>query len=242
MRPQIPWVEQAQAIPDCPPGLEYLAYVDCLFIKQQVSVLEAFTGFEAANKYEVVNSLGQRVYLAVEKTDCCTRQCCGNNRPFEVSLYDAYQREVLKVKRYLRCDSCFFPCCLQKVDILTPNDQLIGSVKQTWSICVPNYKIRDAQENNVLSITGPFCTSSCCGDVEFEILSTHGDIKIGTLSKLYSGVIKEAFTDADNFRVTFPMDLNVTTKASLLGAALLIDFMFFEKQQGQGTDGIGMIA
>jgi len=50
----------------CLTGLEYLAYVDCLFIKQQVSVLEAFTGFEAANKYEVVNSLGQRVYLAVE--------------------------------------------------------------------------------------------------------------------------------------------------------------------------------
>ena len=65
----------------------------CFF---KVEILEAFTGFETANKYkvsetfvcvpivlsqniiwtffQVLNSVGQEVYKAKEDTDCCTRQ------------------------------------------------------------------------------------------------------------------------------------------------------------------------
>jgi len=42
-----------QAPANCPPGLEYLLHVDQLLVKQQVELLEAFTGFETANKYKV---------------------------------------------------------------------------------------------------------------------------------------------------------------------------------------------
>jgi len=42
---------------------------------------------------------------------------------------------------------------------------------------------------------------------------------------------KEAFTDADNFGITFPLDLDVKVKAVLVGAVFLIDFMFFEQAQ-----------
>ena len=48
-------------MPGCPPGLQYLTMVDQLLIKQKVEILEAVTGFETANKYEVLNSLGQNV-------------------------------------------------------------------------------------------------------------------------------------------------------------------------------------
>ena len=36
------------------------------------------------------------------------------------------------------------------------------------------------------------------------------------------------FTDADNFGVTFPIDLDVKMKATLLGATILIDYVYFE--------------
>ena len=51
----------------------------------------------------------------------------------------------------------------------------------------------------------------------------------------------QAFTDADNFGISFPMDLDVRVKATLLGALFLIDFMFFEKANNQENDGIGML-
>ena len=47
----------------CPPGLQYLTMVDQLLIKQKVEILEAVTGFETANKYEVLNSMGQNVSI-----------------------------------------------------------------------------------------------------------------------------------------------------------------------------------
>jgi len=33
-------------------------------------------------------SMGQPVYKALEDNDCCTRQFCGNIRPFELSITD----------------------------------------------------------------------------------------------------------------------------------------------------------
>lgn len=49
------------AIPNCPPGLEYLASIDQLLVHQTVELFEAFTGFETNNKYEIKNTLGQKV-------------------------------------------------------------------------------------------------------------------------------------------------------------------------------------
>lgn len=45
---------------------------------------------------------------------------------------------------------------------------------------------------------------------------------IGRIQKQWSGLAKEIFTDADNFGITFPMDLDVKMKAILLGACFLI--------------------
>lgn len=56
----------------------------------------------------------------------------------------------------------------------------------------------------------------------FQVLSVDGSKQVGTITKKWSGFIKEAFTDADNFGIQFPMDLDVTVKATLLGALFLI--------------------
>ena len=45
---------------------------------------------------------------------------------------------------------------------------------------------------------------------------------VGQIRKQWTGLVKEMFTDADNFGVTFPMDLDVNVKATLLGAIFLI--------------------
>jgi len=42
--------------------------------------------------------------------------------------------------------------------------------------------------------------------------------------------MKEGFTDADSFGVTFPADWDVELKALLLGAVFLIDFVHFENR------------
>ena len=35
---------------------------------------------------QILNSMGQQVFFAAEKNDCCTRQCCGPLREFELAI------------------------------------------------------------------------------------------------------------------------------------------------------------
>ncbi|XP_032766053.1 phospholipid scramblase 1 isoform X2 [Rattus rattus] len=170
-----PWMQAPPPPLDCPPGLEYLTQIDQILVHQQIELLEVLTGFETNNKYEIKNSLGQRVYFAVEDTDCCTRNCCGASRPFTLRILDNMGREVMTLERPLRCSSCCFPCCLQ------------------------------------------------------ELKSLDEESVVGKISKQWSGFVREAFTDADNFGIQFPLDLDVKMKAVMLGACFLIDFMFFER-------------
>ena len=51
---------------------------------------------------------------------------------------------------------------------------------------------------------------------------TKDDTPCGQIRKQWSGIVKEMFTDADNFGVTFPMDLDAKVKATMLGAVFLI--------------------
>ncbi len=54
-----------------------------------------------------------------------------------------------------------------------------------------------------------------------QITSKDGH-SVGRISKQWTGFIKETLTDADNFGINFPMDLDVRMKAVLLGACFLI--------------------
>lgn len=231
----------APTVANCPPGLEYLTQVDQLLVKQQVELLEAFTGFETANKYKVQNSMGQQIYFAAEDTDCCTRNCCGPLRPFDMKILDTSQNEVIHLNRPLACTSCCCPCCLQSLEVSSPPGTVIGTIKQEWSILKPKFTVRNASDDVILRIEGPFCTYSICGDVEFQVMSADGDVQVGKISKQWTGLVKEAFTDTDNFGISFPLDLDVKMKATLLGAVFLIDFMFFEKQGNKENDGLGML-
>uniref|UniRef100_A0A0L8HP27 Phospholipid scramblase n=1 Tax=Octopus bimaculoides TaxID=37653 RepID=A0A0L8HP27_OCTBM len=175
-------------VSNCPPGLEYLTTIDQLLVKQQVEILEALTSFECANKYIMINAVGQQVYFAGEESDICMRQCCGSAR-------------------------------------------VIGKVKQTCSFFRPLFDITTPDDNVVFRIKGPICVCDgpcCMEDQTFEVFDHSETNQIGTISKQYAGFVNEMFTNADNFGVTFPMDLDVKMKATIIGALFLIDFMFFE--------------
>jgi len=215
----------------CPPGLEYLTLIDQLLVKQKVEMLEAIVGFETNNKYVVKNSMGQQVFYMVEDTDCCTRQFCGNTRPFDMKVLDNNQQEVMHFHRPLNCDNCL-PCWLQELEVSAPPGNRIGVVKQEWTFCKPVYSLYGADGiTPILRIKGPFCPVSCCGeDIEFKVMSvTNTETQVGSIKKQWAGFLKEAFTDADPFGITFPLDLDVHAKATLLGALMLIDFLHFEK-------------
>ncbi|XP_030042961.1 phospholipid scramblase 2 [Microcaecilia unicolor] len=224
--PITPYSPRSMAIPS---GLQYLTQIDQILIHQKVELLEAFISFETKNKYEIRNSMGQKIFLAKEKSDCCTRNCCGSLRQFDMKILDTSDKEVIRLIRPFRCVSCWCPCCLQEMEVQSPPGTTIGFVTQSWHAFLPKFSIQNASKETVLKVVGPCLACSCCGDVNFEVKSLDESQSVGRISKQWSGLLKEVFTDADNFGIQFPMDLDVKIKAVLLGACFLIDFMFFER-------------
>ncbi|KAG9351706.1 hypothetical protein JZ751_022957, partial [Albula glossodonta] len=202
--------------------------VDQILIHQKFELLETLTGFETKNQYDIKNSMGQKIYTAKEESGCCTRNCCGSLRNFELKIKDSNGQEVIHLVRPLRCASCCFPCCLQEVEVQAPPGTTVGYVVQDWHPFLPKFSIQGASRETLMKLEGPFLACNFCSDVDFNLTDKDGSQKIGRISKQWSGLLKEAFTDTDNFGIQFPMDLDVKIKAVLIGTCFLIDFMFFE--------------
>uniref|UniRef100_A0A3Q2NQ39 Phospholipid scramblase n=1 Tax=Fundulus heteroclitus TaxID=8078 RepID=A0A3Q2NQ39_FUNHE len=154
------------ACPGASPGPEELLQ---RVLRMRVPV-GSFIGFETNNQYEIKNSLGQKIYKAKEKNDCCTRNCCGSLRSFDMKIKDNMDREVIRLIRPFRCVSCCCPCCLQELEVQAPPGTTVGFVKQDWHPFLPKFSIQGADGQTVLRLEGPCFACNCCGDVNFEVI------------------------------------------------------------------------
>lgn len=219
-------------------ALGYLESVDQLIVKQEIHVADVIFDFKTNVRFDVLNSQGQKVFGVAEENDCCTRNCCGSIRPFEMNIRDLQGNVLIRMHRPLKCCGCCFPCCcLQELTVECPPGQVIGKVKENWNIFTPTFTIVDGTENELFNITGsccPTCSICYCGrDIQFDVIGATSGTPIGLISKQWSGILQEAFTNATNFGVSFPINLPVPHKALLLSVAFLINFMYFEVEPVQ---------
>jgi hypothetical protein len=154
------------------------------------------------------------------------------------------------------------PCCcfLPSLETWTNEDEKIGHTNYLCDIflCVPKFGVYNAAGEQTYLVKPDTCCGGCipkcgCGGkgsklmyVPFFIrnpetgdalpasakLATSGDETKAQIKKVWSGFKKECCSDADNFQVLFPEGIDSKTKANLLGTNVLIDFTFFESQNG----------
>ena len=175
-----------------------------LFVKQKVEKLEALTGFETENKYKIyltgpdcVRGANQKAYFtAKEKSDCLSRQCCGNMRAFEMKIEAPDDQVVLHLDRPFKCTCC---CCnLPEMQIQDAAGNKIGTVKNIFDCCGDKFDILDHNDEPVLKIHGDCCqwgkccTCPCgpCSEVHYDITNpTTGSS--GYIKKVWSGAVEE---------------------------------------------------
>jgi len=217
-------------------GLDQLNSLDRILVQQKMELCEVITGWEQKNKYQICNSNGEEIFFMREENSCCTRQCCGPNRPFNFHVTDPAGLEVLHFKRDCVCAPCGWPncfCCLcpfpcsdQELTVNSMGSE-IGRVRLESTCGTPTLTVRDSGDQVLFTLISTFCQCSFGGEIEYKIISAGGE-EIGTIVKEYNGCCKESFTDADNYVINFPVGISMYHKALLLSATLSIDFLFYE--------------
>ena len=142
----------------------------------------------------------------------------GPLRPFTAHVIDLQSQGMLmEVRRPWRW---FF----HTVEVHGAHGERIGSIVRRWSWLRRIYTVYDAQGQEVATLFGPLLRPWT-----FEVHRPGENVEIGMIQKRWSGMLKEMFTDADNFWVELDRVEDPTLRALLFSATVLIDVVHFER-------------
>ncbi|XP_052081984.1 uncharacterized protein LOC127719764 isoform X6 [Mytilus californianus] len=163
----------------CPPGLEYLAQMNEVYLNQKVDLLEIWTNtaLVVPNRYSVENSSGQRAYFSQEESEYCNRICCGPNRGFQMHITMNDGREVIRCEREFKCCAGCCWCangdhCGWEMTVEAPPGNLIGYIRQNGSKWKMNLTLYDANRQKLYDIWSKCCPIfciCCIDDINFYV-------------------------------------------------------------------------
>ena len=193
-----------------------------LVVRQVVERLEVLIGFETANRYRVLTPAGADIMYAYEESGTMSRQFLGTHRPLSIHVVDQQGQPVLSANRGFY----WFRSLLSVHD---GKGSAIGSLKRQFGIASRRFGIFDANDRQIGSIGG-----SLLHRYTFNASNGRGD-QAGRIVKEWGGIGREAFTDADTFRIEFgDTERGQEFRLLLLAAAFAIDLEFFESKGRAG--------
>lgn len=195
--------------------MELLRDVTTLAVRQRTEWVEILADFETQNQYVVCDGEGRELLYAAEHSGVVSRVIFQSTRPFTIDILDSRGTLVLRLRRPWK----FY---FHQVQVLDAEDRPLGTVVRRFSLLRRIYSVLDANGAELVRLFGPVLHPWT-----FRILVDGREA--GSIRKRWSGLGKEVFTDADNFGMDLSADMDVRTKALLLGAVFLIDYVHFEK-------------
>ena len=164
-----------------------------------------------------------------------------------MTFEDTEGQVLLDFDRPLRCQDCCctgcYPNWTQLLEV-KHKEQMVGKIREVPNGCCANVElqVQDKHDSKLLGITGPCCPCGCCGaDVPFQVwfllcIGFHWKLQwtfelqieddtgssVGQIARKWRGCCEETFTDSDTFKVEFPSGSDVTKKALLIAATILI--------------------
>ncbi|WP_374077477.1 phospholipid scramblase-related protein [Bdellovibrio bacteriovorus] len=194
-----------------------------LIVRQRKEFLE-LVGFETRNKYEICNERGEVFgFCAEQQKDflgAVMRYFLGHWRSFELHIFDNQRQEVFIVKHPFR----FF---FQRLEIYTKEGVHLGSLQQRFAIARKKFDLEDPNGKVILRMQSGFFQFWT-----FPFL--RGESEVAVIRKKWSGFLKEAFLDADNFQIEFKSpSLSDLERSLILSSGIFIDIQYFERKANQ---------
>jgi uncharacterized protein YxjI len=194
-----------------------------LTVRQRKRWLEILLSFELKNAYDVYDQTQAPVLRVQEQgrgfLSFLKRIFLGPLRPFEAHVVDAASGQtLLELRRPFRF-------IFHRLEVRTPVGEKVGAIQRRWSWLRRIYVIEDATGHVTADLFGPILRPWT-----FEV---RVDQQVrGMIQKRWSGLLKEAFTDADNFGVELDGLGDANLKALAFAATVLIDVCHFERAKG----------
>jgi uncharacterized protein YxjI len=194
-----------------------------LTVRQRKRWLELLLNFELKNSYDVYDDNQMPVFRVREQgngfVSLLKRVFLGPLRPFGALVTDlGTDAPVMAVRRRFR----FF---FHRLEVAGADGQPLGAIQRRWAWLRRLYVVEDAEGNVVADIFGPILRPWT-----FEV-RIDGQPR-ALIRKRWSGLLKEAFTDADNFGVDIGALDSPRLKALVFAATVLIDVVHFERSKG----------
>lgn len=194
-----------------------------VIVHQRKEWLEILSDWETRNKYEISTPTGAILGYMIERSGglsrFITRSFMGNWRPFDIEVLTQNARRALHIQRPI-----FF--LFPKIYIYDDRDELVGYVQKRFGLFYKKYDLCSPTGELFAHVKTPLWRVWT-----FPIYTGTGQA-VGCISKRWQGILKEAFTDSDQFVIDFS-DFKWTSqqRATLLAAAISIDFDYFENNQ-----------
>lgn len=186
-----------------------------LIVKQRVEGLEAITGIETKNRYEVMTPDGRTVLFAYEESGGWGRVLLKRNRALTLHVAGLDGGEVLAASRAF---FWFFPT----MHVRDGSGRPLGAIRRKFSVLKRRILIENAQGHTIAEVTGSVFR-------RYTFMVNRGGREVGRITKKWSGMGREMFTDADTFQVQLPTEHDEQFQHLVLATAFAVDLDFFEK-------------
>ena len=207
-----------------------LGSADRLVVQQKKNWGEILTGFEARTAYEICTEQGAVLARVGEVSDgflsTVGRWIFKGRRPFELVI-ESGGAPAIRLRR-----GWFW--WLSTLEVEDGRGQSLGTIEQRFAFFQRRFEVIDRRGGAVAEIIGPMFHPWT-----FHVRAPGGGPEIARIEKRWSGLLKEAFTDADTFSLTLPRN-DLALSQMVVAAALLIDFCYFENE-GEEKGLIGML-
>jgi uncharacterized protein YxjI len=191
-----------------------------VMVQQQLELGELF-GFETRNKFSIENEQGTKIGFAAEQQKgflgLVFRQLLGHWRTFEIHFFDEQKQVVMKAVHPFR----FF---FQRLEISMADGTPIGAIQQRFAIFSKKFDVHNRSGSVTMSVRSPFWRL-------WTFPFMKGSREVARVEKRWSGILTEALTDKDKFRIQFTdPGLTVEERLLLLASGVFIDLQYFEKK------------
>ncbi len=190
------------------------------FEKNTFFIDEKIGFFKFTNAYKVYDEVGeigliqQRLTTGQKMLRLLLKKAM---LPFHLEITDLNGDTLVSIKRG-------WTFWMSKITLFDNTGNLLGSIKQKFALLKPTFKIADETGLEIASITGDW------KGWNFKIIDNNNN-QIGTISKKWNGILKEAFTTADKYVVDIvPEYTEDKKKMAIVSCAITIDMVLKESK------------